>query len=29
MGTGEFNAGGDPAIDQYLIQRLVEMTLVA
>ena len=29
MGTGEFNAGGNPAIDWHLIQGGVEIFLVA
>ena len=29
MGTGEFNAGGNPAMDWYPIQRGVEIFLVA
>ena len=29
MGTGEFNAGGNPAMDQHPIQRGVEILLVA
>ena len=28
MGTGEFNAGGNPAIDSHPIQGEVEMLLV-
>jgi len=29
MGTGEFNAGGNPAMDQYPIHGGVEILLVA
>ena len=29
MGNGEFNAGSNPAMDQHLIQRGVEILLVA
>ena len=29
MGTGEFNAGGNPAMDSHLIQGGVEILLVA
>ena len=29
MGTGEFNAGGNPAMDQHPIQGGVEIFLVA